>query len=342
MSSSSELTLLKGDLEALDLSESRIQTAFSQYQQRLVELQELQETLRKEESQSSKQLKEVRLALREMQMDPEVRAGITARTDKISASLASLRDALPHTGSRFLEWFVGEVNVVLPSQAEKFRYKKQYEDFKSTFSVMLIPLCLLAWWSEVLIMETLFNFALLYFFITLLLREKILKNNGSTIAPWWFFHHYLSAILSFCLLTFPHGEQFFKHHTQLNVYFLYFSLLTMGQTQYQKSRIYTMRALGIGNKMDVSDSHSAASLKWTSSTTLAVLMPLLLLGQLFQAWNGYCLITYAVSLGKAAVWQLWAVGGLFLILATGNFVTTLKATVFKKKREVNVVQKKKD
>lgn len=327
---------LEDDFEQLSTMQRGLESKLTSYRQQLDVLHGLQDAMAKSERECSKQVKHVSLAIREMTksglLKDEQKRKFNAGLEDARASASALRDALPHTGSRFLENFIGSVNVVLSERGERLRYKAEYERFKSRFSYFLIVINALAmnYGQQVPAFELILDGSLVYFYVTLLLREKILINNGSSIKFWWILHHYISLAGSLTMLTWSVDDVCHRlFFSQLHWYFVYLQFIQQLQTYYQSGRLYTLRSLGRAGQMDVANSDST-QLRWTSSF-LFVMLPFLMFGQCYQVYNGVTLLHTGLTLANAD-WQVFALGVFFLVLGTGNFATTMFTLVKKLKR----------
>ncbi|KAG2374379.1 hypothetical protein C9374_010949 [Naegleria lovaniensis] len=242
-----------------------------------------------------------------------------------------------NTGGFFVEQFLGkEYSVVLVGDdSRKFNFKKEYETFKYKCTVLNIPITLLlAFFFHSRVLDTFYHLYLTYFYLTLAIRENILAVNGSNIKAWWIRHHYLSIVLVITLLTWPETVLYQAFRPYFLLYALYASIVQVLQYKYQKDRLYVRTAIGKSSMMDVANSDSSQVVVETS-LALFFLLPFIFLGQLFQLYNAYLLLDmgyFNTTNWRDVEWQVFANAALFLILAVGNFVTTVEVLVKKAKR----------
>lgn len=137
------------------------------------------------------------------------------KLDLLRRALDKLRDTKPRTNlGLFMRLMLGQVNMSLWKNADRIRFKDEYNKFKSrtTFVFILWPLAQLVLLlfgarlglptaSDMLLKAH--QLWLLYYYTTLSLRENILLANGSDIMHWWIYHHYLSMLLALIMLLWP-------------------------------------------------------------------------------------------------------------------------------------------
>jgi len=112
-------------------------------------------------------------------------------------SLYELQKYLPKKNGFYLSLIVGQMNMILDSVKEKYRYKDEYEKFKFYCSVlMLFFSSSLYFFISSRVPDALFSYLLLWYYCTLTIRENILIQNGSKIKGWYFIHHYVAVALS--------------------------------------------------------------------------------------------------------------------------------------------------
>lgn len=121
------------------------------------------------------------------------------KLDLLRCSLDKLRDTKPRLNG--LGWFmrlmVGQVPMTLHKNADRLRFKDEYNKFKSRTTLLYIigPIVqILALWMQntswgvsSTTMDLLLKahqLWLLYYYLTLSLRENILLANGSAILHW--------------------------------------------------------------------------------------------------------------------------------------------------------------
>ncbi|KAJ1551810.1 hypothetical protein HK096_004665 [Nowakowskiella sp. JEL0078] len=185
----------------------------------------------------------------------------------------------------------------------RFEYKREYEEFKLRFTLVATALAAFNLFvSNGRIPNAIYMFTLLYYFCTCTLREHILWVNGSKIRSWWFGHHYLSIILAAVLLV---------------------RVIQFMQYRYQRSRLYVLVALDRVESMAtvMGDGVHTQQL----DREIFLILPFLIVGQLWQLHNAYKLFELYVSQEvDKKEWQVALACILFFMLGVGNMFTTLK------------------
>jgi len=220
--------------------------------------------------------------------------------------------------------FLGQVNVKLSREGERFRLKQEYQKFKrktDPLFILFVIVQLFVLRSRAL--EILFQVWLLYYYTTLALRENILKVNGSNINYWWIIHHYLSMAISICILTWgPESTNYIHFLPQFLLFSLLQGAVQVMQNIYQSSKLYNLIAMGKAGRMDVtSEVGSSIFFDFGCSPGITFLLPFLLFVQSFQIYNSYTLLHMAFS--QIVDWQVIACGLIFGALGIGNLGTTL-------------------
>eukprot|EP00697_Spironema_sp_BW2_P015889 gnl/Spiro4/6915_TR3580_c0_g1_i1.p1 gnl/Spiro4/6915_TR3580_c0_g1~~gnl/Spiro4/6915_TR3580_c0_g1_i1.p1 ORF type:complete len:245 (+),score=25.62 gnl/Spiro4/6915_TR3580_c0_g1_i1:504-1238(+) len=170
---------------------------------------------------------------------------------------------------------------------------------------------------------------LVYYYITLAIRESILRENGSRIKVWWIWHHYFSMLLCTVMLTWPKGLYYLEFRSQFLYFVFYTGCLQVLQTNYQMGRMYKQRALGQKSMMDVTQESVSIKFPWTGKfQEMSFLIPFVFVAQAFQVYNAWTLFYFCVD---GAEWQAYVLCALFLILACGNFSTTI--LILKQRKE---------
>jgi len=151
--------------------------------------------------------------------------------EQYETKLKEYRRKLPESGSNFLAYFLGTVNVRLPTLAARLNYKEEYENHKrecSHLSIIFNLILLLLLYTNHLYrwMEALYQVYLLYYYITMTVRENILKVNGSNIKPWWIYHHYFTIVLVFMIVTWD-GPGYECFRTQYLIFFFIYCTSTI-------------------------------------------------------------------------------------------------------------------
>lgn len=136
------------------------------------------------------------------------------------------------------------------------------------------------------------NFLVLYYYCTLTLREHILLVNGSNIRTWWLIHHYLSTGLAGVLLVWPELSHYHDLRRIFIAYQIYLAIVQLLQFRYQMNRLYTLRSLGKRGLLDVTTETATAPM---GLRFISLLLPFLLIGQLFQMYTGVSSFGYIVA-----------------------------------------------
>ncbi len=249
------------------------------------------------------------------------------------AERAALRAMEKEHPSRvpFLLWAaLGSVSLRMASDKERLRYKASYERFKllATMAHLGWALLLLVVRGSVLL-DAAGHFALLYAYSALTMREHILILNGSRMHPWWVWHHYLCVALAGALLLWPQLATTDGLRRQLLVFMVYIAAVQILLYRYQMGRLYTLRALSRVNPMQTTS--DAAGCVHASSNHVALLLPIVFAGHLFQFYNCYTLLAHARAAASGR-WQAHVIALLFALLGAGNAATTLYTVAFRRPR----------
>ncbi|XP_036346708.1 transmembrane protein 120 homolog, partial [Rhagoletis pomonella] len=167
-------------------------------------------------------------------------------------------------------------------------------------------------------LELAYIFLLVWYYCTLTIRESILKVNGSRIKGWWRAHHFISTAAAGVLLVWPQGEHWQLFRTQFMYFNVYINLVQYLQFGYQKGLLYRLKALGERHNMDITI-EGFHSWMWRG---LSFLLPFLFGGYTFQAYNAWTLYKLTTE-PPGAPWHVSVLCGLFLLLFSGNIITTL-------------------
>ncbi|MDP2435543.1 MAG: hypothetical protein Q8P67_07355 [archaeon] len=255
--------------------------------------------------------------------------GKLARVEAASARLNELAgEMIPRTGSLFVRLMLGRVNVKHYSVQDRQQLKSEYEKFKSRTAWIFLGFVVL----QLALFETdpssplaiLFQVWLLYYYTTLALREHILKVNGSRVKPWWIYHHYLSIAISGTSLLW-NTPSFAVFYPQFLLFSLYQSTLQILLNRYQQARLYKQRALGKATRLDVGVEQELMvdqGSSFSCAPNLLILFPLIVGAHFFQLYNALKLFQFSLDGGFEH--QPIIMGCLFLVVAVGNFVSTIE------------------
>ncbi|EDV21625.1 uncharacterized protein TRIADDRAFT_59815 [Trichoplax adhaerens] len=170
----------------------------------------------------NKRLRTIQSSMRKLQkndLSPEernicdkIKSDIKERQQKLS----EIQLNLPKTNSLLLRLILGQVNLTLLSETERFDYKDEYETFKLNITTLSLALTCINLLVSNVILDHLFHFVLVWYYCTVTIREHILRLNGSRIKGWWIIHHYFSAILSCILLVSPINQRYYAFRETFN------------------------------------------------------------------------------------------------------------------------------
>jgi len=244
---------------------------------------------------------------------------------KYKEQLRDFETLMPTNGGFFVRAYLGPHNVRFYRKKERMLFKQDYELFKQNLSPVIIVFCLVAlYFHDNRWIHMLFQLFLAYYYVNLSLRENILRKNGSNIKGWWIAHHYISMAAAVVLLTWPSSESYSLFANDLHLFGLYMGVVQIFQTRYQLSRLYTLRSLGKASEMDVSNSDS--TIHW--SIGISVLLPIIIMGQVFQCYIAVSLFKIYAMYPKE--YQVLLCGLLFLSMFLGNSSTTVITLLEKK------------
>lgn len=279
-------------------------------------------------------------------------AALRIKLEEAKTIISDVNDVAPSTGSSFVRFWLGQVNVKAATAKDKLALRDEYEKFKerTNYGFVIFPLVwilteayLKTMWRYTHWIHILTHVWLLYYYVSLSLRENILLVNGSKIRQWWIVHHYISSAMSIIVLTWPAESRSWDKFMQLfTAYFLYQGLVQFLQGWYQRGRHYHLRALGERTPMDVSHTETISEFH----QGLYPLVFLLLIAHAWQVYNGYCLLEVLVlELNPRQNWyefreeiQCFALGMLFIFLGCTNAFVTIRIILekFEKQRKMSL------
>ena len=144
----------------------------------------------------------------EVQREMEQKIGkATSDLEALEVSMKKIKQKKAKTGSLFIYFMLGHVNVRLWKKGEAIAFKEQYQEFKnnSVYLYILFPLVQLAaiyafpelmprpdageylypsWFRIISLLHSLW---MLYYYVSAALRENIMSINGSSIQSWWLY-----------------------------------------------------------------------------------------------------------------------------------------------------------
>nr|XP_023663077.1 transmembrane protein 120A-like isoform X2 [Paramormyrops kingsleyae] len=324
--------------KSLETEYQQVQETHRLYKEKLEEVSRLQEACSVSIARQRKKLKEISHLLTK-----GVNSDDAGDIDKIQALIKERSNVffemeafLPKKNGLCLSLVLGNVNVTLLNKQAKFAYKDEYETFKLCFTILILlfafTCCFIV---SNRIVDAILNFLLVWYYCILTVRESVLISNGSKIKGWWVFHHYISAFLSGVILTWPDGNLYQVFRKQFLAYSLYQSFVQLLQYYYQNGCLYRLRSLGKRHTMDLTV-EGFQSWMWRG---LGFLLPFLFFGHFWQLYNGLSLFRMAL-LPECTDWQVVVCGSTFLVLFSGNFLTTI-AVVHHKFQTKNQAKMKK-
>ncbi|XP_078404521.1 transmembrane protein 120A-like isoform X1 [Cetorhinus maximus] len=326
--------------EGLDKDYQLLQETHKLYKQQLEEVIKLQNSCLSSIERQKKKYKELSKNLKRCQL-PETEeqlrdTGFIQELMKERQNIFFEMEAfLPKKNGLYLSLVLGNVNVTLLSKQAKFAYKDEYEKFKLYLTIILLVIsftCRFLLNSRVV--DSVFNFLLVWYYCTLTIRESILINNGSRIKGWWVMHHYVSAFLSGVMLTWPDSKVYQIFRNQFLSFSMYQSFVQFLQYYYQSGCLYRLRALGERHNMDLTV-EGFQSWMWRG---LTFLLPFLFFGHFWQLYNAITLFKLT-NHPDCKEWQVSMCGLAFLVLFLGNFLTTVRVIYQKQKQREEKVNK---
>lgn len=275
-----------------------------------------------------KKLKVLSSALKTCEADESEKTKLMNQIAERREALNKAQNYLPRKNGGYLSLIVGQVNVTFDSEAEKYRYKDDYEKFKLYCTIMTLLSSVLNFFVlHNRISDAALSFFLLWYYCTLTVRESILIANGSRIKGWWVMHHYIAVFLSGIFVIWPEGQSYQEFRNTFMAFSIYQSFIQLLQYYYQTGCLYRLRALGLRHDMDITV-EGFHSWMWRG---LTFLLPFLFVGHFWQLYNAYSLAVLSIKYNFMD-WQVPSIAFLFLVMFTGNFSTTLSVVTQKIKK----------
>uniref|UniRef100_V5HPG3 Putative conserved plasma membrane protein n=1 Tax=Ixodes ricinus TaxID=34613 RepID=V5HPG3_IXORI len=223
---------------------------------------------------------------------------------------------LPHSNGLYLQIVLGSVNLSF-RDAEKYRYKDEYERFKLKVTMFILVMSILCIVMNYRVNDAILHFLLVWYYCTLTIRESILAVNGSKIKGWWRLHHFITTAQAGIIIVWPDGVVYGKFRRQFTWYVFFISIIQFWQFYYQQGCLYRLRALGESHNMDITIS-GFRSWMWRG---LSFLLPFLYFAYMFQLYNAYTLY-HLSQLPECNEWQGFVSAVIFFVLFLGNLLTT--------------------
>lgn len=262
-----------------------------------------------------------------------------ANMDNLAVSVNNIKAKKNKTGSLYLAWMLGYVNVRLWKKGEAVAFKEEYQAFhnRAVVPYILFPLVQLFIYSRFpespwgRVFNILHQLWMIYYYASSALRENILAANGSSIKGWWLYHHYISMISAVIILLWPVCESSQKFMPTL-LYFLAFQgVILFFQNSYQKKRHYVARCLGKAKDVDMSSTETISE----KPVDLKMLVPALFLVYVAELYVGGDMIYFGLlHLSDAGLVPMCLTGICLIILGVGNAITTSNVLFWKHKKSI--------
>lgn len=244
------------------------------------------------------------------------KAELLQKLDAKRTHLDDMGQDLPRSNGIYLQIVLGSVNLFL-RDAEKYRYKDEYERFKLKVTMLILVVSILCILMNYRACDAILHFLLVWYYCTLTIRESILAVNGSKIKGWWRLHHFITTAQAGIIIVWPDGIIYGMFRRQFTWYVCFISIIQFWQFYYQQGCLYRLRALGESHNMDITI-NGFRSWMWRG---LSFLLPFLYFAYMFQLYNAYTL--YHLSLRpECTEWQVFVSALIFFILFMGNIATT--------------------
>lgn len=248
--------------------------------------------------------------------DKAQKAQLLQKLDAKRNHLDDMAQDLPRSNGIYLQIVLGSINLFL-RDAEKYRYKDEYERFKLKVTMLILVVSILCILMNYRACDAILHFLLVWYYCTLTIRESILAVNGSKIKGWWRLHHFITTAQAGIIIVWPDGVIYGMFRRQFTWYVCFISIIQFWQFYYQQGCLYRLRALGESHNMDITI-NGFRSWMWRG---LSFLLPFLYFAYMFQLYNAYTL--YHLSLlSECTEWQVFVSAVIFFILFLGNIATT--------------------
>ncbi|XP_065176582.1 ion channel TACAN-like [Sycon ciliatum] len=238
--------------------------------------------------------------------------------DQMEKDLLEIRATLPKPNHIILQIVLGDLNVQMRNEKEKFAYKEQYEVFKLRVTIITCFLAISCFLFPSRTLDAVLHFLFVWYYCTVTIREHILRANGSRIKGWWLMHHYFSTIISGLLLVWPDDDLNAAFRPTFISFSMYMGLTQFIQAYYQRSFLIKRETLMGSRGRDI----STDGVRVKTLSDLRFLIPFLFGAYIFQFYNAYVLITLW-QYTPSATFHVVSCGVLFAIVGTGNLATTL-------------------
>jgi len=237
---------------------------------------------------------------------------------------------MPDYSRLYLSIILGEnVNVKFANPDERYKYKRDYETFKTHTTYVILLLLTCSFFLPHRAIDALVNFLMVWYYCTLTIREAILKINGSRIKGWWVLHHYIACALCAITLTWRDGPCYQSFRPWFIIVLTYIGVLQIMQSYYQTAVLRRLYALGQRFEMDVTlEGFSSWMFKG-----LSFLLPFLIVGYLIQAYCSYYLFNMYFrgrdDCSDSEDWHMLGLAVFFFVVSCGNMITIISVSIRK-------------
>ncbi|XP_064460982.1 ion channel TACAN-like [Ornithodoros turicata] len=337
MSDSQPLSVCIEEWDALENEYIGLEKTYRNYLQLMGQLQKAQDTCLKELQHHHYRASQIVHSLSRVEAEPNSenaarKAELLKKIEAKEGQLDDLAQDLPRPNGLYLQIVLGSVNLFL-KDAEKYKYKTEYEQFKLKVTVCIVVWSILCIISSYRAVDAILHFLLVWYYCTLTIRESILCINGSRIKGWWRLHHFITTAQAGIIIVWPDGVIYRMFRLQFVTYVCVISFIQFCQFYYQQGCLYRLRALGEGHNMDITIS-GFRSWMWRG---LSFLLPFLYFAYMLQAYNAYTLY-HLSKLPQCNEWQVFVSAAVFFILFLGN-ITTTSYVIFNKLRGRTLVRR---
>lgn len=214
----------------------------------------LQSQCVKEVSHQRKRMKQLTHSLQKLEGDPSQNEFVSTMRDKIKTrrmQLDDMEDSLPRKNDLYLRIILDGINVSFINPEQRFKFKEQYEKFKTAVSALILLVAVLNLLFTYRAIDAVLHFLLVWYHCTLTIRESILVINGSRMKGWWRVVQFIRTIKAGILIVWPSGILFSEFRTQFLLYTCYTTIIQFFQCQYQQGCLYRLRSLGERHDMDI-------------------------------------------------------------------------------------------
>eukprot|EP00944_MAST-04C_sp_MAST-4C-sp1_P002591 g2591.t1 len=335
MDDTKKIDLMLDSMKEVEKNVTLAEAKIKEFYTLQVKIAEIQKEVKEIYKRNEKEMKFV-----EKNIVSGMRSGITSRIAAARTREKAMERIVPKTGSVFLSWMLGEVNVRVFTPTDLDNIKEQFINFKTrmTYYYIAIPAMVLliqhnptffrhTHWSMIFL-----QVFLLYYYTTLSIRSLVLKMNGSKMMDWWIYHHYLSMLMAIVFLTWPDAPVYNTYKMQYVMYILFQGFVQLLQNNYQRARHYTSRALGHAGSMDVPMTETI------TEVPSLLLVVVIYINQFLQIYNGssllYTMFTELRLLQPLGNYkeelQCFTIGFLVITVGIGNFLATTYTLLRKK------------